>query len=156
MRWQKNRKGRLMNTNSENEKPAFAAPALKETLNSQTDEIKITKKQRRSNSEFAEQSPVLRGFRIGANLVVYCDRCDRFHVHGSNPKDDSRIESLRLAHCGGGSSYRIAPFRQRDLKMIERLIQWHLGLDFPLTELAIASKQRVERDRNRHKRKEEQ
>ncbi len=61
--------------------------------------------------------PVLKGFAEGANLVVWCPFCKRWHRHG-NMKDH------RAPHCHNSDSgfdktgYDIVPFNQGELYKI--------------------------------------
>ena len=124
------------------ETPETQTPALKDSHSSP----KLTKRQLQSKREFAKQFPLLRGFKIGGSLAVFCNRCNRFHFHGWDAKDDSRTDVLRFSHCslGNGDSYRIAPICQRELEILERLIKRCTGLKVPLTKLSAYSKDRVE------------
>jgi hypothetical protein len=120
--------------------PVAAKTAQHITTNSRT----VTRKQRQRKREYEKQFPLLRGFCIGNSIAVPCPFCDRIHTHGWDPKDDSRTEGLRIAHCGSSGrpwvSYRISPFRQRDLERMEREVKFTLGTELPLTELARISK----------------
>lgn len=106
-------------------------------VNSET----LTKKQRQRNREYEKQFPLVRGLCIRNTIIVFgCPFCGGTHVHGWDPKNGSKVEELRYAHCGGGKSYRISLFRQRDLDRIERRVKFALGLELPLTKLARVSK----------------
>ena len=78
-------------------------------------------------AEVNYQLPILRGFVIGKSIAVHCPFCDRFHVHGWDPKDTARDIYYPGAHCdfknqafagGHGVLYGVSPFRKASLKTL--------------------------------------
>jgi hypothetical protein len=131
-----------MNPEPKTEQPRGGDPVAAETAQySTTNTSTLTKSQRKRNREYEKQFPLARGLCIGNTIIVFgCPSCGGTHVHGWDPKNGSKAEEFRSAHCGGGKAYRISPFRQRDLDRIERRVKFALGLELPLTKLARVSK----------------
>jgi hypothetical protein len=123
------------------EQPQGGDPAAAKTAqHNNIDMVRLTKKKRERNQEFAKSFPLLRGLIIGNTIAILCPFCDGIHKHGWDPKDGSRVEGFRSSHCGKLTSYRIAPFRQETLKRLERGAKLILGIELPLTKLTRASK----------------
>jgi hypothetical protein len=79
-------------------------------------------------AEISHRLPILRGFVIGRSIVVHCPFCDKFNVHGWDPRLTERDIYYSGAHRdfknhlfseGPGVLYRVGPFRKRDLKAIK-------------------------------------
>jgi chemotaxis methyl-accepting protein methylase len=80
--------------------------------------------------------------------LVPCNYCASIHTHGWHPEHGSETEELRYAHCcDGPESYRISPFRQRHLALVDSRAENILGIDLRLTDLARASRARAAGER---------
>jgi len=77
--------------------------------------------------EIKYQLPILRGVVIGKSIVVHCPFCDRYHVHGWDPKDTAADIYYPGAHCdsknqafagGHGVLYGVSRFQEPSLKAL--------------------------------------
>jgi hypothetical protein len=133
-----------MHPEHKTEQPPGGNPVANKTAQTNNGN-KLTKSQRRINLEYEKSFRLLRGFSIGRSLIVWCPFCDSWHIHGWYPENGPETEELRFAHCNesGITSYRISPFRQRHLALVDSRAEYVLGINPLLTELARASRARA-------------
>ena len=64
-----------------------------------------------------DSCPVLKGFLVGSQIIVWCPFCNQFHYHGS-----AAVPGLRTAHCESEDSafrktgYMVEYFTKKQLK----------------------------------------
>jgi hypothetical protein len=138
-----------MKSEPKREQPPGGNPVAVETAQHKpNDTSTLPREQQERNRKYAEAFPLKRGFIVGNLILVPCNYCASIHTHGWDPKHGSETEELRYAHCcNGPTSYRISPFRQRHLALVDSRAENILGINLPLTELARASRARAAGER---------
>jgi hypothetical protein len=133
-----------MNPEPKTEQPPGGNPVADEAVEHKSNNaFRLTRERQERNWKYAETFPLQRGFIVGNLILVPCNYCASIHTHGWDPKDGSETEELRYAHCcNGPTSYRISPFRQRHLALVDSRAGNILGINLRLTELARASRAR--------------
>jgi hypothetical protein len=133
-----------MNPEAKTEQLPGGNPEADETaqheLNSR---FRLTREEQERNQKYAETFPLQRGSIVGNLILVPCNYCAAIHTQGWDPKDGSETEELRFAYCcNGTTSYRIFPFRQRYLALVDSRTGYILGINLRHPELARPSRAR--------------